>query len=109
MGRALSPLLRLMIALAICGLPAKSGHPARCTHSRTPPQVLVAGGAGYIGSHFVRELAASRQQQPDAAVEPAVPAGGKYEIIVYDNLSTGGCWCRCWRGRWAGDRRIVAY
>lgn len=38
----------------------------------TPWQILVCGGAGYVGSHCVRELLA---------------AGHK--VIVYDNLSTG--------------------
>lgn len=36
------------------------------------PQVLVTGGAGYIGSHTVRQL---------------IRAG--YDVVVYDNLSTG--------------------
>ena len=36
-------------------------------------KVLVCGGAGYIGSHFVRELLAV----------------GSYDIIVFDNLSKG--------------------
>ena len=35
--------------------------------------ILVTGGAGYIGSHTVRALAASK----------------KFTPIVYDNLSTG--------------------
>ena len=35
-------------------------------------QILVTGGAGYIGSHTVKQLG---------------EAG--YEIIIYDNLSTG--------------------
>ncbi|MGB8952982.1 MAG: UDP-glucose 4-epimerase GalE [Candidatus Aminicenantales bacterium] len=35
-------------------------------------KILVAGGAGYIGSHTVKELLQK-----------------KYEVIVYDNLSTG--------------------
>jgi UDP-arabinose 4-epimerase len=35
-------------------------------------KVLVTGGAGYVGSHAVRELLAAR-----------------HEVIVYDNLSTG--------------------
>ena len=35
-------------------------------------KVLVTGGAGYVGSHAVRELAA---------------AG--HEIVIYDNFSTG--------------------
>ena len=35
--------------------------------------ILVTGGAGYIGSHTVRALAASKDFTP----------------IVYDNLSTG--------------------
>jgi UDP-glucose 4-epimerase len=38
----------------------------------TKPAILVTGGAGYIGSHCCRALAA---------------AG--YEPVVYDNLSTG--------------------
>ena len=38
-------------------------------------QVLVTGGAGYIGSHVVRQLG-------DAG----------HEIVVYDNLSTGHSW-----------------
>lgn len=36
-------------------------------------KVLVCGGAGYIGSHFVRELLAA----------------GSYDIVVFDNLSKG--------------------
>src|SRR6266536_848377 len=36
------------------------------------PTVLVTGGAGYIGSHCIRALAAAR-----------------CEAVVYDNLSTG--------------------
>ena len=35
-------------------------------------KVLVTGGAGYVGSHTVRELLAAR-----------------HDVIVYDNLSTG--------------------
>src|ERR1700722_3246460 len=35
-------------------------------------KVLVTGGAGYVGSHAVRELLAAR-----------------HDVIVYDNLSTG--------------------
>ena len=35
-------------------------------------RVLVAGGAGYIGSHLVREI-----------------LGQGYDVIVYDNLSKG--------------------
>ena len=35
--------------------------------------ILVTGGAGYIGSHTVRSLAASKDFTP----------------VVYDNLSTG--------------------
>ncbi len=38
-------------------------------------KVLVSGGAGYIGSHVTRQLAA---------------AG--HEVVVYDNLSTGNAW-----------------
>ena len=35
-------------------------------------KVLVTGGAGYVGSHAVRELLAAR-----------------HDVVVYDNLSTG--------------------
>lgn len=38
-------------------------------------KVLVVGGAGYIGSHVVRELVV-----------------GKLDCLVYDNLSTGHSW-----------------
>jgi UDP-glucose 4-epimerase len=41
----------------------------------TPQKVLVTGGAGYIGSHVVRQV---------------VEAG--HEVVVYDNLSTGHPW-----------------
>jgi UDP-glucose 4-epimerase len=41
----------------------------------TPSKVLVTGGAGYIGSHVVRQV---------------VEAG--HEAVVYDNLSTGHPW-----------------
>ncbi len=42
-------------------------------------KVLVCGGAGYIGSHFVRELLAA----------------GSYVPVVFDNLSKGaGFWAR---------------
>lgn len=37
--------------------------------------ILVTGGAGYIGSHTVRELLKARQK-----------------VVVYDNLSTGHTW-----------------
>ena len=37
-----------------------------------PPKVLVTGGAGYIGSHVVKQLG---------------QAG--YDVVIYDNLSTG--------------------
>ncbi|KAI9216751.1 hypothetical protein BC828DRAFT_392865 [Blastocladiella britannica] len=40
-----------------------------------PMKVLVVGGAGYIGSHCVRELAKL--------------GADKYDIVVVDNLSTG--------------------
>jgi len=36
--------------------------------------ILVVGGAGYIGSHFVKELVKN------------------YDVVVLDNLSTGHCW-----------------
>ena len=35
-------------------------------------KVLVCGGAGYIGSHLVREI-----------------LQGPYQVIIYDNLSKG--------------------
>jgi UDP-glucose 4-epimerase len=41
----------------------------------TPLKVLITGGAGYIGSHVVRQV---------------VEAG--HEVVVYDNLSTGHAW-----------------
>lgn len=43
--------------------------------------ILVVGGAGYIGSHFVKELV------------------NQYEVIVLDNLSTGH--------RWAVDSQAI--
>ncbi len=36
--------------------------------------ILVVGGAGYIGSHFVKELVKT------------------HEVVVLDNLSTGHLW-----------------
>jgi UDP-glucose 4-epimerase len=41
----------------------------------TPATILVTGGAGYIGSHVVKALGA-----------------GGYDVVVYDNLSTGYAW-----------------
>ena len=45
-----------------------------CIYNYEPmsKQILVTGGAGYIGSHTIKQLG---------------KAG--YEIVVYDNLSTG--------------------
>ncbi|MCG8593567.1 MAG: UDP-glucose 4-epimerase GalE, partial [Kiloniellales bacterium] len=52
----------------------------------TPPTVLVTGGAGYIGSHFVLRL---------------TEAG--HEAVVYDNLSTGHDWAVKWGPLERGD------
>jgi len=42
------------------------------SNSSSPGHILVTGGAGYIGSHTVRELVAAR-----------------YRVVVLDDLSTG--------------------
>ncbi len=47
-------------------------------------KVLVTGGAGYVGSHAVRELVAAR-----------------HEVVIYDSLVTGH------RGLSAGFKLIV--
>lgn len=47
--------------------------------------VLVIGGAGYIGSHAVKELSA------------------KYDVIVYDNLFRGHRWAHQWGEFVEGD------
>lgn len=49
-------------------------------------RILVTGGAGYIGSHTSKALAA---------------AG--HEPIVYDNLSTGHDWAAKWGPLVVGD------
>ena len=46
--------------------------------SRVRDKVLVVGGAGYIGSHTAKALAA------------------KYDVVVYDNLSRGHEWAVKW-------------
>ena len=50
------------------------------------PRILVTGGAGYIGSHSCKALAA---------------AG--YEPVVYDNLSEGHRWAVNWGPLVVGD------
>ena len=54
--------------------------------STTHPKVLVAGGAGYIGSHTCKALAA-----------------GGFRPVVYDNLSTGHRGCVRWGPLVEGD------
>ena len=49
-------------------------------------RILVCGGAGYVGSHMCRQLAA---------------AG--YEPVVFDNLSTGNRWAVRWGELLEGD------
>lgn len=41
--------------------------------------ILVCGGAGYIGSHMVKLL-----------------AGEGHQVVVFDNLSTGHRWALKW-------------
>ena len=55
------------------------------------PTVLVAGGAGYIGSHVCKALAA---------------AG--FTPVVYDNLSSGHRWAVRWGPLEIGDIRDEA-
>ena len=49
-------------------------------------KILVTGGAGYIGSHACKALAA-----------------GGFEPVTYDNLSRGNRWAVKWGPLEAGD------
>lgn len=54
--------------------------------SQSPKRIFVTGGAGYIGSHVVKALG---------------EAG--YEVLVYDNLSTGNRWAVLYGNLVVGD------
>ncbi len=64
--------VRLFYVNSLC-VHHEGKSPPRSAYAQLTAQVLVCGGAGYIGSHIVRELTKL----------------GTYQVVVLDNLSTG--------------------